>query len=379
MSYTKIFRTPDYYPRFTCKCGDCRSTCCGGWGISLSLDEYLRLIGIDCTPELRRRLDTAFHIADNPSPERYALVTPRWDGHCPLQREDGLCMLQRECGEDMLPAVCRYYPRAPRTYPCFECSTSASCEQTLELLFESDDPVRFVETELTFKLELPTPDVTIDADYYINMRTLAFTTISDRRYSFDKRLKRLGDELDARDSRGFDLYVPNMADSRLTMRNSTADAAEGTLPSNDSAITDCSKLFSALASDSTTLSQYTEVCSTLTGSFHGSMYAALAMKYPKLDIYLEKLFCNHIFYKGFPCSLDEPRRHTLADEFAPLCAVYSLCIYVAVAALPDEPSLYDLVDVWSRLFRVIEHSSFDTFVSALMRRDKISPYRLLSI
>ncbi|HIX91706.1 MAG TPA: flagellin lysine-N-methylase [Firmicutes bacterium] len=369
MSYTKIFRVPDYFPQFTCKCGDCRSTCCGGWGISLSLDEYLRLIGIDCTPELRRRLDTAFHIADNPSPERYALVTPRWDGHCPLQREDGLCMLQRECGEDMLPAVCRYYPRAPRTYPCFECSTSASCERTLELLFESDDPVRFVETELTFKLELPTPDVTIDADYYINMRTLAFTTISDRTLDFSARLKRLGAELKAYDSRGFDQYAPDSTDS--------ATAADCAIA--DSAIADCSKLFSALASDSTTLSQYTEVCSTLAGSFHGSMYAALAMKYPKLDIYLEKLFCNHIFYKGFPCSLDEPRRHTLADEFAPLCAVYSLCIYVAVAALPDEPSLDDLVDVWSKLFRVIEHSRFDTFVSALMRRDKISPYRLLSI
>ncbi len=364
MLYVKTFRTPDYYPRFTCKCGDCRSTCCGGWGISLSLDEYLRLIGIDCSPELRRRLDTAFHIAENPSPERYALVTPRWNGRCPLQREDGLCMLQRECGEDMLPAVCRYYPRAPRAYPCFECSASASCERTLELLFESDDPVRFVETELTFSFELPGSDVAIDADYYINMRSRALAIISDRTLDFSARLKRLGAELEAYDPRGFDQYAPDSTDS--------ATAA-------DSAIADCSKLFSALASDSTTLSQYTEVCSTLAGSFHGSMYAALAMKYPKLDIYLEKLFCNHIFYKGFPCSLDEPERHTLADEFAPLCAVYSLCIYVAVAALPESPSLFDLVDVWSKLFRVIEHSRFDPFIGTLMRRDKISPYRLLSI
>ena len=377
MSYTKIFRVPDYFPQFTCKCGDCRSTCCGGWGISLSLDEYLRLIGIDCTPELRRRLDTAFHIADNPSPERYTLVTPRWDGHCPLQRDDGLCMLQRECGEDMLPAVCRYYPRAPRTSPLFECSTSASCEQTLELLFSSDDPVKFVETELTFKLELPTNKAPIDTGYYINMRRLAFTTIGDRARSFAARLEQLGDQLYSYDSRGFDSYTQMETASTNALESDSNLQSEA---ANRGALSDCAKLFAALASDSLTLQQYSTACEALAAkSCDGSLYQALLRIFPKLDIYLEKLFVNHLFYKGFPCSFDEPERHTLADEYAPICAVYALCVFVAVSTLPRSASLYELVDVWSQLFRVIEHSRFDAFTCALMRREHISPKRLLEI
>ena len=109
------FLVPDYYEDFRCKGGACRRTCCDGWGISVTQAEYFRLLGMDCPPDLRRRIDVAFHAPETPSPERFRLITPTWQGDCPMRAPDGLCALQCTCGEEALPAICRLYPRAPRT------------------------------------------------------------------------------------------------------------------------------------------------------------------------------------------------------------------------------------------------------------------------
>ena len=61
MPFTHAFLVPDIYPSFRCKGGSCRSTCCKGWGISVRMEEYFRLLGMDCPPEIRRRLDCAFY------------------------------------------------------------------------------------------------------------------------------------------------------------------------------------------------------------------------------------------------------------------------------------------------------------------------------
>ena len=45
MPFTHAFLVPDIYPSFRCKGGSCRSTCCKGWGISVRMEEYFRLLG----------------------------------------------------------------------------------------------------------------------------------------------------------------------------------------------------------------------------------------------------------------------------------------------------------------------------------------------
>ena len=105
---------PEVYFSYACKCGDCRTTCCSAWGISVSDTEYFRLLGCDCSPELRRRLDAAFTPAEQPSPERFAFLSPSYTGNCRLLSESGLCSLQVECGEEIMPLICRVYPRAMR-------------------------------------------------------------------------------------------------------------------------------------------------------------------------------------------------------------------------------------------------------------------------
>ncbi|MCI8388562.1 MAG: hypothetical protein HFE63_08880 [Clostridiales bacterium] len=360
-TFTHKFIVPDYYPQFACKCGDCRSTCCNGWGISLTTDEYFRLLGLECSAELRRKLDTAFHLADERSPEHYALMNPRFDGHCRLQADDGYCMLQRECGENVLTAVCRYYPRAPRTSPLCECCTSASCEATLELLFADENPVRFIETELNFDFDEP-PRSDVDAAYYSELRGLAFSTLADRSIGFEARLQKLGNELYHRDN--IALPIDSETDNEIELAY---------------------QLFVQLSHTSQTFSELIPCCERFLSSIPDTSGASFRVDshvreiFPQLDIYYEKLFVNHIFYKGFPNSFPHQSEHQLADEFAPLAATFALVKLISASYMVDKSSLSDFVDVVSELFRVIEHSRFDECALKFVQAHQINPFQLMKI
>ena len=89
MKETMAYLVPDYYPAFACKMGACRSACCEGWPISFSLTDYFKLLSVECSPELRRKIDGAMHLCEYPSPEAYAQITPRYDGQCPMRLADG--------------------------------------------------------------------------------------------------------------------------------------------------------------------------------------------------------------------------------------------------------------------------------------------------
>ena len=151
---TRDFLVPDNYADFHCKCGQCRHTCCDGWAVTFPREDYFRLLSVPCSPELRRKLDTSLHLADDPTPERYAELLPNWEGHCPLQRADGLCALQAECGEEAISSTCRYYPRGIRTMDDDECSCSASCERVVEMLLHRLPPMTFRRMRLSFAMPL---------------------------------------------------------------------------------------------------------------------------------------------------------------------------------------------------------------------------------
>lgn len=191
-------RMPDYYPHFACKGGACRATCCRGWDVSLPMDEYFRLLGLDCSPELRARLDGAFHAADAPSPERYAQISHNWLGDCPMQREDGLCALQCECGEAALPAVCRRYPRGARGLFDRECACSNSCEAVLEMFWDREAPLGFIEGSDggLFPEAAPEPEPR-RAQRYRAIRALCFGTMQNRSLGLAQRLLQIGQMLRA--------------------------------------------------------------------------------------------------------------------------------------------------------------------------------------
>jgi hypothetical protein len=334
MSYKHEFTYPDYYPDFACKCGDCRATCCHGWGIALSQDEYFRVMSTDCSPELRRRLDVAFRPATNPppTPERYALISYNWLGRCPIQTDEGLCLLHRECGEGAIPEICRRYPRCIRTLPIHECCTSTSCEYTLELLYRDDEPVRFVSAEIeVFDEEFDTPAAAdIQVCEYRKIRNTAFEILSDRVLSIDERLKVLADK--------FGVSLPYCV-----------------MPHDKAA-----ELFEKLLRTSAALS---DVEDEVSGYYaDGSDILRFHLEdAPKMDIYLEKMLVNHLFYKAFPRSFKDS---TMQDELAAIVAVRALHRYVTEAYIAVHSwSVDNFVDITAKLFRMIEHSRFDEIAS----------------
>ncbi len=339
MPYTHEFLFPEYYADFACKCGDCRATCCHGWGIALSQDEYFRITGGEYSPELRRRVDVAFRPATNPAPtpERYALISYNWLGKCPLQTEEGLCAMHRELGEDAIPTICRRYPRCVRVAPVHEACTSTSCEYTLELLYRDDEPVRFLKREIdVFDEEYDAPAAaSLSADEYLAAREKAYAIMSDRSKGIDARIEAL------------------------------ADAFGASLPYCVMPMENAAELYERLLKTSGSLEELDGDISAYYAE--GSTVPRFSLEsVDKMDIYLEKMFVNHIFYKAFPRSFADS---TTSDELAALVAVRALHRYVTEAYIGVHGwSVDDFVDVTAKLFRMIEHSRFDEIAARFVKK-----------
>ena len=138
---------PSYYPNFQCKADKCRHSCCSSWHIPITRQEYYRLITMECSDELNRRIQYAFIVPETVSDECYRYISFNWLGECPIQ-EKGLCYLHREKGEDYLPRVCRLYPRSLKKINDQKvASCSSSCEKVVEMLYEMDS-LEMIEIEM---------------------------------------------------------------------------------------------------------------------------------------------------------------------------------------------------------------------------------------
>lgn len=349
---------PDYYPLFHCKCGQCRASCCGGWGISISMEEYFRLLGMDCPPPLRRRLDDALHLLADSTPERYAQLTPDWRGRCPLQREDGFCGLQCECGEQALPQICRQYPRGLRHAFEAQRACSNSCEATLELLFSREEPIRLQRG----KGPVPPREGNLtpgQARQQREIRDGCITTLQQRQYPLPVRLVRLGAGLcaaDARDGQG--VQVQCQAAWRAVDQ---VDA--GTMPPPDlqRAFAMQLRLVQALAMDQPGVCAEAEAACALFGQDgqapgrYASAAAAFARHYPKWEIWFEQMLVNQVIFEGFPYS---ERGQSPMGEYAGLCAAYGLLRFLAVGCTVQRHDVAQLVDVCAAAFRLIAHTAF---------------------
>ena len=103
--------TFNYYDEFACTGPECEDSCCKHWEIDLSKREYLDYKKMECSPELRATLDSAFKRTKTGNDYRYAKMNLREDGSCPFLGEDRLCMLQKEKGASALTVVCGTFPR----------------------------------------------------------------------------------------------------------------------------------------------------------------------------------------------------------------------------------------------------------------------------
>ena len=199
------FTVPAYFPAFACKCGKCRHTCCQGLAIRISQEEYFRMVGEKCPPDVRADLDLALHtLGRDADPGSYAMLSPNFKGDCRLLGKDGLCRLQAACGSGAISVVCRLYPRRPQllnrqracgsALPVPEMSMSNACEATLELLrdFPEANPVRLTSRRVAFQLaDLPKKEENPDLLHELQVHRMCVRIMGDETLPLAERARRL--------------------------------------------------------------------------------------------------------------------------------------------------------------------------------------------
>lgn len=365
------FLVPDYYPAFSCKMGACRSACCEGWPISVSMTDYFTLLGVDCSPELRRKLDCAMHLADHPSPEAYAQISPRFDGQCPMRLPDGRCGIHAELGEGALAAVCRLYPRCVHVGDGYECCCANSCEAVPELFWEREAPITFEHRTLTFTL----PDGALRAPALERFGREQETGlwfigwVQKRAYPLPQRILLVGEALEAMEEVR-SAHDPARADKLLAGREALGLPAwpEPGPDQLDAALETMRPMLDIMDRGSDSIRRYGE-CALALFSDGAESYRQAARRFreqlPHWETWFEHLLVNHLFFTRFP--FQDPAV-PLYDKFLGLCAVYALLRFLCVGWMAGHTGRDAAVDVAAGAFRLIDHTDFDHYAAQVLHR-----------
>ncbi len=356
----KLFTVPDVYTDFKCKAGECRCSCCHGWHITISMEEYYSLLGLECSPETRRKLDSGIFRLDNPTRERFAEFAKTYTGDCPLHGDDGLCMLQCSNGEDVLPNVCRYYPRSPKTLHADECALSVSCEGVCELLLRKHEPIEFVEKSLKFAYELPEKTKDFISEYYSSVRKCYIELMQMRDFSISDRLSALVDISEIlspafalRKKEAVEEAIERCREYRITKKESAIDFC---------GVTEVIRIINRIK-DRFPIEEYAKRLEGLTEEKYSELSDKLSRAFPNLEVMLEQILVNHIFYTGFPFA---EKKESIYLACASLTAMYAVWAVLSVVYLDENYTLEAFADITSDMFKMSEDSNFYLCVASLL-------------
>lgn len=348
---------PDYFEEFHCKCGDCRHPCCDGWGINIGEHEYFRLLGIACSERLRHKLDDAFVVSENASPESYASIHPNYLEQCPMLDSDGLCLLQKEKGERIQPLICRVYPRAVKKYGSHhEICMSCSCEETVEKLMEQKTPLSL--HEIDYRLPFDGMKVYPQNAEKDRIRHSAITMMSNGSIPLVERLGIIGncvceEPLKPNDVSRAEAIADVLRLLRLLCRGSRSleECGRATLDLFDNA--DGGKVLS------------------LFDSAERHLYRVI----PDVEDCAGRMIANHMLYESFPFS---PDCESPNGAFVALCTVVALMKLLTVGGMAKSNRISDFVDIVAFSNRFIEHSDFYKGCSRLDHPDGMAVYARFS-
>ena len=338
------FLVPRYFAGFKCKMGDCRSACCVGWPVTVSMKNYFTLLGLPCRKELRDRLDCALRVLDRPTEEEYARFSPNWLGDCPMRMEDGRCSIHAELGEEVLSDVCRLYPRGVRLWNGrYECSASNSCEKTLELLWDEADPMTFSVRDLPVTpppypgSPTPTEGVPMTEEFRFSL----IGAMQDRTRTVRERLGDLRTLMDCGPMEG----KGNALETALRMTAYYADRSESIREAGE-----------------TVLERWRDHPAQVRKDAED-----FANRFPDWERFWEQMLVNHMFFTQFPYG-----GIAREDAWNSLAAVYGLTRILAVGTLAGkdpggaEADRCALADVLASAFRLIAHTPFERSVGAAL-------------
>lgn len=386
MTETHDYLVPDYFPHFSCKMGACRAACCVGWPISLTMQDYFRLLGVECSPDLRRRIDCALHLSPHPTEEAYAQIAPRYDGDCPMRMDDGCCAVHAELGDDALSYVCRLYPRGVRADGDYECSCANSCEAVLEILFKRDKPIAFEIRSLAFNMPKPAKRTvffeTLGREqeirlYFIKKMQNRSLSMPQRIISLGLALKAMEEALNAKDRAKVESllngeaipFEPEFSPVTAEHLGFGLRAASGMLK--------------VLDDRSQSIRGYGEAALAYFGDGEKAMERYEIAKahfesiFSKWEIWFEHMLVNHMFFERFPF---QNRPESMYDEFIAICAVYSVLRFLGIGCMAEQSDEESFVDVTAAAFRLIDHTEFDRSAAHILRAiDCASPEKLYDL
>ncbi len=355
---------------FVCKMGACRHACCEGWPITFSVDDYFRLMGSEHSAELGERLDRGIKLNLSPTPDRYAIIYPKYDGNCPMRLPDGRCSIQAELGEGVLAAVCRLYPRGLHFDPVYECSFSNSCEGVLEMLFESDAPISFVKKPMAFDINARRKRSYVfdTMGREEDIRLWLISLVQERAYPLTVRILRLGkallaldDIMERKDRAALDTlldgdFITDVPDICVDKEH----LADG--------LHIMERLLAILDGRSNSVCDYGEEALkyfTADDSFDAYLNARQSFEttFPRWEIWFEHMLVNHMFFEQFPFQ-DRPEKPW--DEFVSVCAVYALLRFLSLGCFSARESYGAYVDMCAALFRLVGHTAFSAYAGRML-------------
>ena len=319
---------PAYYKEFRCKADKCRNTCCSGWRIPVTRQEYLSMVTLDCSEELDRKILNSFVEPEDISDERFRYINFNWQGYCHLY-EDGLCLLHKEMGDKCLPDVCRLYPRSLKNVNGYNIATcSSSCEKTVELLIEGRQ-----SDVITLELD-ETPRIFIEVDDRdINEIYLFQLIVQKNNLSLVRKLEDICTLVNR------DEFVRDY-NADITPLTVALKALKG-IPSSDYGFIDlANKLIDRYENNP---------------EYYEEDKVRFEEAYPEWMSFFERIINNSLMYDCFPFV---DKRLDKTSAYKGLCACYGLLRLFSIGQLVFSTDRDDLVDAICLLFRNIEHSAF---------------------
>lgn len=171
---------PNFFSEFSCIADKCTDSCCIGWEIDI--DE-------NALTKYKDKKDFQKNISLEDTPHFILKENDR----CPFLNEKNLCNMILNCGEDYLCDICREHPRFYEWYGNFkDCGLGLCCEEACRLLFNSNEPLSFIE-----EIDSTVDDNEIDegtAQRIYETRKAIFKILADRQdLSLAKRIEKCCD------------------------------------------------------------------------------------------------------------------------------------------------------------------------------------------
>ena len=156
-----LLRTPDFYDHFLCIGDSCKDCCCIGWELDIDDDtfEYYKSVPGPFGDRLRGCMSAARKVSpDAPGDDSLfgddggsTMYRLKIDGRYPFLNSKNLCEIVLNLGPQALCQICSEYPRYSFEFDgAVEKSLTISCEEAGRLMFLSDVPIGFVETEADY-------------------------------------------------------------------------------------------------------------------------------------------------------------------------------------------------------------------------------------